>query len=74
VLRLTPKGMVGVKECLAGYPEDMRVEVGPGVLLDANTVADLRSLWGWPLGLVLIVNQDPDQRFSVVKVERRPGS
>ncbi len=68
--RYTPQGMDDVRKCLAGYPADMRVDVGPGVAMDAKTVADLRSLWGWPPGLVLVVEQDPDQRFSVVKVER----
>ena len=48
----------------------MRVEVERDVAVNAKTVADLRSLWKWPPGLVLVVNQDPDQRFSVVKVER----
>jgi hypothetical protein len=48
----------------------MKVEVQHGVPLVATTVADLRSLSGWPTGLVLDVRKDSDARFSVVKVER----
>ncbi len=70
MLRFTPQGMDDVRKCLEGCPADMGVEVEPGVAVNAKTVADLRSLWGWPPGLVLVVNQDPDQQFSVVKVER----
>jgi hypothetical protein len=36
----------------------------------ANTVADLRSLTTWPPDRVVVVQRDPDPRFSEVKVER----
>lgn len=56
--RYTPHGMYDVRQCLEGCSADMRVEVDPGVPVAAQTVGDLRSLWGWPPGLVLVVNQN----------------
>jgi hypothetical protein len=69
-VRFTPKNMDDVKKCLDGRRDDMNVKVQPGVPLDANTVADLRSLTTWPPDCVLVVHRDPDPRFSEVKVER----
>jgi hypothetical protein len=68
--RFKPKNMDELRTCLGSCPADMPVEIERGVPLTARIVVELRSLPGWPYGLVLIVHIDPDPRFSVVKVER----
>ena len=52
-MRHTLEDIEGVRAYLDGYPDDMKVEVQRDVLVVAKTVADLRSLSTWPLGLVL---------------------
>jgi hypothetical protein len=68
--RYEPKTIHELQKCLEGCRDKMPVEVR-GVSLDAKTVADLRSLLAWPPGVVIDVHNDPDPRFSFVKVERK---
>jgi hypothetical protein len=55
--------------CLGGCPDDMEVEVHPGVPLVAKTVADLRALNEWSPYWVLIVPYERERPESVVTVE-----
>jgi hypothetical protein len=55
---------------LGSCPDDIEVEVKPGIPMAATTVADLRSLSSCPPGLVLEGRIDPDPRYSAVRVER----
>ena len=59
-----------MQKLLLSYRDNMRVEIEPGVVVTANTVADLRALPTWPDGLVLNIHIDLDPRLSVVRVER----
>ena len=68
--RYRPRNMDELRTCLGSCPADMRVEIEPCVPISARSVTELRSLPSWPYGLFLIVNKEPDARFSVVKVER----
>jgi hypothetical protein len=70
VPRYTPRNMDELRACLGTCPADMPVEIERCVPVSARIVVELRSLPSWPHGLVLVVNKDPDPRFSVVKVER----
>jgi len=56
---------------LRGLSYRMGVEVEPGILFAALTVADLRARATWPPGLQLIVPNEPDRPPSVVRVERQ---
>ena len=60
-----------LRACLGRVPDDLRVEVERGLTVTAETVADLRSLSDLPPGLILVIHDDPDPRFSMVRVERR---
>lgn len=59
-----------LRACLGRVPDDIRVEVERGLTVTAETVADLRSLSDLPPGLILVIHDDPDPRFSIVRVER----
>ena len=56
--------------CLGRVPDEIRVEVERGLAVTAESVADLRSLSNLPPGLILVIHDDPDPRFSMVRVER----
>jgi hypothetical protein len=71
MMRYTPKTVGDLQKVLdADVPDNMRVEIGPGVPLDAKTVAELRALPAWPLGLALELPHKPFAPESVVKVQR----
>jgi hypothetical protein len=57
--------------CLGRVPDEIRVEVERGLTLTAATVAELRSLSNLPPGLILVIHNDPDPRFDLVRLERR---
>jgi hypothetical protein len=59
-----------LRACLGRVPDDSRVEVERGIALTAETVADLRSLSDLPAGLILVINNDLDPRYNVVRIER----
>jgi hypothetical protein len=58
----------------AGMPRprsgDIRVQVERGLTVPAENVADLRALSDLPPGLILVIHDDPDPRFSMVRLER----
>ena len=58
-----------LRTCLGGCPDDMEVEVHPGVPLVAKTVADLLALNAWSPNWVLIVPYERQRPESVVEVE-----
>jgi hypothetical protein len=60
-----------MQKLLLSYRDNIRVEIEPGIVVTAKTVADLRALT-WPDGLVLNIHIDLDPRLSVVRVERHP--
>jgi hypothetical protein len=51
-------------------PDDIRVEVERGLAVREETVADLRLLSDLPPGLILVINNELDPRFNVIRVER----
>jgi hypothetical protein len=67
--RYTPATMADVRRALEGLPGEMKVGIGPGVRLDAKTVAQLRAVPVWPKGSVLELPRLVD-RESMVMVER----
>ena len=56
---------------LRGIGHNVKVEIAPGIPLAAKTVRDLRARSIWPVGLMLIVPDEPNRPESVVKVGRR---
>jgi hypothetical protein len=68
----TPDTIETVWKVLRGLNHRMKVEIEPGIPLDAKTVWDLRRAHAtWLPGLRLIVPGEPHRSASVVKVERR---
>jgi hypothetical protein len=68
----TPDTIEAAWKVLRGLPHRMKVEIEPGILLEAKTVWDLRRAHStWPPGLRLIVPDELDHPDSVVKVDRR---
>ena len=47
-MRFAPQLMIEVRRCLAHCPADMPVNIEPGILIDAQTVGELRCLPSWP--------------------------
>jgi hypothetical protein len=67
--RYRPETIGMLRICLGGCPDDMEVEVKPGVPLVAKTVADLRALNAWSPNWALIVPYERQRPESVVEVE-----
>ena len=67
--RYRPQTIGMLRTCLGGCPDDMEVEVKPGVPLVAKTVADLRALNAWSPDWALIVPYERQRPESVVEVE-----
>jgi hypothetical protein len=67
--RYRPETTDMLQICLGGCPDDMQVEVHPGVPLVAKTVADLRALNAWSPYWVLIVPYERERPESVVTVQ-----
>jgi hypothetical protein len=67
--RYRPVTIGMLRTCLGGCPDDMEVEVEPGVPLVAKTVADLRALNAWSPDWALIVPYERQRPESVVEVE-----
>jgi hypothetical protein len=68
-MRYKPKSAAALQVVLGGLPDQMRVEVEPGIGLSARTVGELRQVATWPGNLAIAT---PQQRGaeSAVKVER----
>jgi hypothetical protein len=67
--RYRPETTDMLQICLGGCPDDMEVEVHPGVPLVAKTVANLRALNEWSPYWVLIVPYERERPESVVTVK-----
>jgi len=67
--RYRPETIGMLRICLGGCPDDMEVEVKPGVPLVAKIVADLRALNAWSPDWALIVPYERQRPESVVEVE-----
>jgi hypothetical protein len=59
-----------LRACLGRVSGDIRVQVERGLTVPAENVADLRALSDLPPGLILVIHDDPDPRFSMVRLER----
>jgi len=67
----TPETIEAVWKALRGLNYRMKVVIEPGISLEAETVWDLRrARVTWPLGLRLMVPDEPDRPESVVGVTR----
>jgi hypothetical protein len=72
--RYEPRNLDAMRRLIVGFPDDMKVEVGPHVpnpIARAKTTAELHSLRTWPSGLVLIIHKDRYSRFRFIRVERK---
>ena len=72
--RYEPQNLDAMRRLIVGFPDCMKVEVGPNVpdtIANAKTAAKLHSLRTWPPGLVLIVHKDRYSRFRYIRVERK---
>jgi hypothetical protein len=69
-VRYPAETIEAMRKHLLGYRDNMRVEVEYDIPVTAKTVADLRALASWPVGLILDIHVDLDPRLSVVRVER----
>ena len=47
-MRYKPKSTAALEIALGGLPNDMRVEMDPGVGVSAKTVGELRKVMAWP--------------------------
>jgi hypothetical protein len=68
-MRYKPKSAAALQLALGGLPDQMRVEVDPGIDLSARTVGELRQATTWPGNLAIATPQQRDAE-SAVKVER----
>jgi len=59
-----------LRACLGRVSGDTRVEVERGLAVPAENVADLRALFDLPPGLILVIHDDFDPRFNMVRLER----
>jgi hypothetical protein len=71
-MRYKPKSIAALHIALGGLPNEMRVEVDPGIGMSARTVGKLRKVTVWPENLAIIT---PQERFpgSAVKVSKASG-
>jgi hypothetical protein len=67
--RYRPETTDMLRTCLGDCPDDMEVEVQPGVPLVAKTVADLRALNAWSPYWILIVPYERQRPESVIMIE-----
>jgi hypothetical protein len=68
-MRYKPKNAAALQLALGGLPDQMRVEVEPGIGLSAKTVGELRQATTWPGNLAIATPQQRDAE-STVKVGR----
>lgn len=68
-MRYKPKSIAALHIALAGLPDEMRVEVEPGIGVAAKTVGQLRKVPVWPENSVVAT---PQERYpqSTVKVTK----
>lgn len=68
-MRYKPKSAAGLQVALGGLPDQMRVDVEPGIGISAKTVRDLRRATTWPGNFAIATPQQRDAQ-SAVKVEK----
>ena len=61
------KSIAALDIILDGLPNEMRVEVDPGIGVSAKTVGQLRKLTAWPGTLAVITPRDPQRAVKVGK-------
>ena len=61
------KSIAALDIILDGLPNEMRVEVDPGIGVSARTVGQLRKLTAWPGNLAVITPRDPQRAVKVSK-------
>lgn len=68
-MRYKPKSVAALHIALAGLPDEMRVEVDPGIGVSAKTVGQLRKVPAWTENVVIAT---PQERFpgDAVKVTK----
>jgi hypothetical protein len=66
-MRYKPKSISALQLVLGGLPEQMRVEVEPGIEISAKTVGELRKVPVWPENLAIATPQEHYPE-SVVRV------
>jgi hypothetical protein len=64
-MRYKPKSTAALQIALGGLPDQMRVEVEPGIGLKAKTVGELRQASTWPGNLAIATPQQPDADCTV---------
>ena len=66
-MRYKPKSIGALQLALGGLPDQMRVEVEPGIEISAKTVGELRQVTTWPDNLAI---STPQERYpeSAVRV------
>ena len=64
-MRYKPKSTAALQVILGGLPDQMRVEVEPGIGLSAKTVGELRQASTWPGNLAVATPQQRDAEAAV---------
>jgi hypothetical protein len=72
-MRYKPKSTAGLQIALGGLPDQMRVEVEPGIGISAKTVGELRQASTWPGNLAVATPPQLDAEGRV-KVEKVHGA
>jgi hypothetical protein len=68
-MRYKPKSIAALQIALAGLPDEMGVEVDPGIGVSAKTVGQLRNVPAWTGNVVIAT---PQERYpeSTVKITK----
>jgi hypothetical protein len=71
-MRYKPKSLSGLELALGGLPNNMPVEVDPGIRVSARTVGELRHATTWPENLSVM---RPPEHYpgSAVRISRANG-
>jgi hypothetical protein len=64
-MRFKAKSIPALHIALAGLPDEMRVEVDPGIGVSAKTVGQLRHVSVWPENSVIVTPQERDPGHAV---------
>jgi hypothetical protein len=66
-MRYKPRSIAALHIALGGLPNEMRVEVDPGIGMSARTVGKLRKVTAWPENFAITT---PQERFpgSAIRV------
>lgn len=64
-MRYKVKSVAALDIVLGGLPNQMRVEVEPGLGVSAKTVGELRKVTRWPENLAIITPHDGDSKTAV---------